>query len=157
MSTLILYMTKHGTTEKMAKLLQHELNETNIQLINLHNEKNPDISGFDKIIIGASIHAGKIQKRIRKFCENNLEQLKTKRIGLFLCCMDEKKVKIQFDNAFPEALRNHSEYNSYFGGEFLLDKMNFLEKAIVKKVAGINNNVSKINLDEIKFFAHKLR
>jgi len=157
MSTLILYMTKHGTTEKMAKLLRNELNESNIHLINLRNENPPDLSKFYKIIIGASIHAGTVQKKIKKFCENNLETLQTKRIGLFLCCMDKNKVKEQFYNAFPEALRLQSDCNSYFGGEFLLDKMNFLEKAVVKKVAGVNDSVSNINQEEIKKFAQRLR
>ena len=67
MKTLILYATRHGCAEKCATKL------------------------------GGSIHAGKIQKGVKDFCAKNLEVLKGKRLGLYLCCMEEgPKAEAQF-------------------------------------------------------------
>jgi menaquinone-dependent protoporphyrinogen oxidase len=64
-----------------------------------------------------------------------------------------EKAQVQFANAYPAELREHASATGLFGGEFNLDMMNFLEKAIVKKVAGVTDNVSKINEEQIKKFA----
>ncbi|SHI45248.1 Flavodoxin domain-containing protein [Desulfosporosinus lacus DSM 15449] len=81
----------------------------------------------------------------------------TKRLGLFLCCMFEgEKAAQQFETTYPKELREHSKANGLFGGEFMVSKMNFIERQIVKKVAGATSDVSKINVEEIERFAKKL-
>lgn len=80
----------------------------------------------------------------------------TKHLGLFLCCMFEgEKAEQQFEATYPKELREHSSANGLFGGEFMISKMNFLERQIVKKVAGVTSDVSKINVEEIERFANK--
>ena len=146
-------MSKHGTTQKVALKIYEKLNNPKVELIDLRKNKNLDISGYSTIIIGGSIHAGMIQKRMKSFCESNLESLLKKKIALFLCCMEEgDKAIAQFENAFPESLRKHSLKNEIMGGEFLFERMNFLEKAIVKKIAGVKGNISKINEQKIEEF-----
>jgi menaquinone-dependent protoporphyrinogen oxidase len=67
-----------------------------------------------------------------------------------------EKALEQFQNAFPEVIRNKAVAHGLFGGEFDFDKMNFMEKAIVKKVANVEHSVSKINYANIKAFAEKI-
>lgn len=155
--TAIIYMSKHGTTQKVASKIYEELNNQKVELIDLRKSKTPDISNFSTIVIGGSIHAGMVQKRLKTFCESNLEDLLKKRIALFLCCMEEgDKAREQFELAYPEALRKHSLKNEIIGGEFLFDKMNFFERAIVKKIAGVKENVSKIDEQKIKELANEI-
>lgn len=156
MSTLIAYITSHGSTEKAAQMLE-ELLDDDVSLVNLKKNSRPDLSSFDTIIIGGSIHAGQIQRRVKRFCQEHLDTLKQKRLGLFLCCMEEgDTAQKQFDEAFPAELRTHAAVTGLFGGEFDFDKMNFFQRAIVKKVAGITESVSKINKDNIHQFAATL-
>jgi len=156
MGTLIVYVTTHGCTEKTAQMLE-ELLEDDVSLVNLKKSSRPDLSWFDTIIIGGSIHAGQIQRRVKSFCQEHLDTLKQKRLGLFLCCMEEgETAQKQFDEAFPAELRTHAAVAGLFGGEFDFDKMNFLQRAIVKKVAGITESVSKIKKDNIHQFAAAL-
>lgn len=156
MSTAIVYMSKHGTTQKLAKMLQEKI-ENDAKLIDLRKVQKPDISIYDTVIIGGSIHAGMIQNRIKKFCESNSELLITKTLGLFLCCMYEEEIAFeQFNIAFPDKLRNHAKASGLLGGEFLFEKMNFFEKLIVKKVSGFKETVSKINMAEVENFAQKM-
>jgi menaquinone-dependent protoporphyrinogen oxidase len=156
MSTLIAYVTTHGCTEKAAQMLKEQLKD-DVTLVNLKKNSRPDLSTFDTIIIGGSIHAGQIQGRVKRFCQDHLETLKQKRLGLFLCCMEEgDTAQKQFDEAFPAELRTHASVTGLFGGEFDFDKMNFFYRAIIKKMAGTTESISKIKKDNIHQFAATL-
>ena len=63
----------------------------------------------------------------------------------------------QFDEAYPAELRDHATASGFFGGAFNFERMNFLEKAIVKKVAKVSESVSKIRDDNILQFASKIQ
>ena len=157
MSTLIVYATRHGCTEKAADILVKNLG-SDVSVANLKENKNPDLTKADTIIVGGSIHAGQIQGKIKKFSKKNLDILKQKRLGLFLCCMEEgKKAQEQFDHAYPAELREHASATGLFGGEFNFDMMNFLERFIIKKIAGTTENVSKIKEEQIKKFAQEIK
>lgn len=153
MNTLIIYATRHGCTEKAVRILEDKL-DGGVAAVNLKENKNPDLSNFDNIIIGGSIHAGQIQGKIKKFYRKNFAVLEQKRLGLFLCCMEEgETAQKQFDESYPVELRDHASATGLFGGEFNLNMMNAFERAIVKKVAGVTDSVSKIKEDQIHQFA----
>jgi menaquinone-dependent protoporphyrinogen oxidase len=156
MATLIVYMTTHGCTEKATRMLMECLKD-NLHIVNLEGVVDPDLSPYDKVVIGGSIHMGEIQKDLKRYCERNTETLLRKKLGLFLCCMfDGDVAKRQFMEAYPEALRNHASAIGMFGGEISLDRMNDLEKMIVKKVAKIDRDISKLNHFAIKQFAEAM-
>jgi len=156
MKTAIIYASKHGCTDKCAHTLANELNN-NAVLINLDVSTDVNFDEFNTVIIGGSIHAGSMNKKIKKFTEKSIDLLNQKKTGLFICCMEEgEKALEQFQTAYPESLRNKAIAHGFFGGEFNFDKMNFFEKAIIKKIAKTDQNVSKINYNNIKEFAQKI-
>jgi menaquinone-dependent protoporphyrinogen oxidase len=143
MKTLIVYGTKHGSAEKCCKLLKSKLSGE-ITTINIKKENVPDLSTFDSVIIGGSIYAGQIQKEIKIFCTNNLDELKSKKVGLFICGLSDDKFEEQLNNAFPKELASCAIAKEYFGGEFIFKNANFLEKFIMKKIAKTDKDVSKL-------------
>jgi menaquinone-dependent protoporphyrinogen oxidase len=146
MKTAIVYMSKHGTTEKVVKIISQHLNHQSYDVFNLRNNKNPDISGYDFVIIGGSIHVGMVQKRVKQFCINNATLLMAKKVGLFLCCMEVgEKATLQFNNAYPVELREHAFYIGLMGGECLTDKMNFFERNLVRMAVGGPEKYPKLN------------
>ncbi|MDX8341554.1 flavodoxin domain-containing protein [Draconibacterium sp. IB214405] len=156
MKTLITYCTTHGCTEKTANELKQFLGGE-VVLVNLKKEAVPELESFDRIIIGGSIHAGQIQKKVKDFCNQNLKKLQDKELGLFICCMEEgEKAEIQLQDAFPEILLRNAKATAYLGGEFNFNKMNFFQKLIVKKVAKVDNSVSKIDYDAIRHFSNQM-
>lgn len=156
MRTLIIFSSSHGTTEKAAQLLKKQLNGE-VELINLKKLSNPPLTDYDSVILGSSIYAGSVKSKVKQFIKQNQKALMTKHLGLFLCCMFEgEKAEQQFETTYPKELREHSKANGLFGGEFMVSKMNFIERQIVKKVAGVTSDVSKINVEEIERFAEKL-
>ena len=156
MKTLIAYCTTHGCTEKTALELKDFLGGE-VQLVNLKKESNPVIKDYERVIIGGSIHAGQIQKRVRDFCNRNVNELKSKELGLFICCMEEgEKARTQLMDAFPEELHRNAKASAYFGGEFNFEKMNFFQKMIIKKVAHVEQSTSKVDHEAIRSFSKKM-
>ena len=151
--TLIVFQTRTGTTEKAARLLAENI-KSNVTLVNLKKDSIPKLNEFSTILVGGSIRASAMQSGLKKFMGKNTSVLLEKNLGLFLCCMEEgATAEKQFNESFPEELRKHATAIGYFGGEFDFEKLNFLERGIVKKVSGINESISKINYKAIEKFA----
>lgn len=152
MKTLIVYASKYGATEKCAEGLSKKL-MGRIDLCNLKKTKTIDISQYDKVAIGGSIYMGKIQKEVREFCSQNLDLLKDKKIGLFICCMrDGEMAETELNDAFPQELIKNAVVKEYFGGEFIFSRMGFLDKIITKKVAKTDQDTSTISEERINRF-----
>lgn len=156
MKTLIAFCSTHGCTEKTANELKEYL-QTNVELCNLKKDQIPSIEKFDRVVVGGSIHAGQIQKRIKDFCNKNEAVLLQKELGLFICCMEEGETAgKQLNEAFSEKLHQNAKAEAYFGGEFNFNKMNFFEKLIVKKVAHVSESTSTIDHEAIRNFSVKM-
>jgi menaquinone-dependent protoporphyrinogen oxidase len=154
--TLIVYATKHGCTEKCAGKLGAAL-FGEVTTLNAKNARKIDLADYGSIAVGGSIHAGRVQRSVRDFCARNLKVLEGKRLGLFLCHMEEgQKAAEQFVAAFPKELVVVATAKGLFGGEFDFDRMNWLEKAMIKKIAKVTASVSKIDEENIAAFARAL-
>lgn len=156
MKTAIIFATHHGTTELVANVIGEQLINDFVDLINIDKMEHIDLTPYQRVIIGGSIHAGMIQKSVREFCSHNLEALLAKQVGLFICGMNDKQWEQELENAFPEKLRNHSDSNRIMGGEFKVEEMNIVEKFLVKKITGVSSSVSNILHDQIEEFVGDL-
>ncbi|MEO5905187.1 MAG: flavodoxin domain-containing protein [Saprospiraceae bacterium] len=157
MKNLIVYMSHHGTTRKVALKLAQNLGESSSTVIDLGAEEVPNIAAYDTILIGGSIHFGRIQKKIQNFCTLNQSDLLHKQIGLFLCAIENYEMKSEFEHSFPEKLRNHATACGIFGGELVFTKMNLIEKIFTKLVYGIKADKSEINTEAINLFLNKIK
>lgn len=155
MSTLVVYASKYGCTEKCAKMIANEL-EGEVDLINLRTTRDIDLSKYDKIIVGGSIYIGKIQKEVTAFCSKYLDVLRNKSTGLYICGMQDDAIETEINSNFPQELLEIAEAKEHFGGEFIFEKMNFMEKMIVKKVSKITSNKSNILENNIHKFAQAM-
>jgi menaquinone-dependent protoporphyrinogen oxidase len=151
MKTAIIYTSKHGTTEKVAQMIAGRLSDNQVSLIDLKKDARPDINPFEKIILGTPVYAGTPSKTMQRFSRENIEILKQKRLALFVCGMelDETKQQQELTNAYPQELHEYAVSKCFAGGEFLFEKMNFVERAIIKRIAKADKSVSQIREDEI--------
>jgi menaquinone-dependent protoporphyrinogen oxidase len=156
MRNLIIYASKHGTTEKCSRILSTYL-DGYTTIINIAREKLPELDYYDTIITGGSIHVGQIQKSIKKFCNSNETYLTEKRLGLFIChMMDGDAAVYEFETAFPEKLKEIALAKGMFGGELILNKMNVFEKFLTKRVNKIYGTASMLNEQAIREFADRI-
>ena len=125
-----------------------------VRIIDLAKTRQPHLNGYERIIIGGSIHVGRIQREIRTFCDKHSEMLLEKKLGLYICCMetDELKRQKEFDDAFSAVLKEHASAKAIMGGEFLLEKMNFIERLVVRKVANTRESVYDIDTEAVEKF-----
>lgn len=156
MKTAIIYATHHGTTEMVAKKIQQHLLPLQVDLINLAHNKQPDISSYHRIVVGSSIHAGKNQSVVQKFCATNMHELLQKQVALYLCCLNEKEFEQSIAYAYPKILRNHAFSVELVGGEFKTFKMNFIERFLVKKIVGVTQPQSLMNHENINRLLSKM-
>jgi len=157
-STAIIFISRHGTTEKVANMIKDSLGGEQVALYNLKRQRNPDISQFNRIIIGGSIHAGRIQSRMARFCKKNEDSLLSKELGIYLCCLASGDAAIrEFNKAYPEKLRQHAKAKAFMGYELYFEKMNPLYRIIMKKISGEKNDVSKLDMQALEKFLHDIR
>jgi menaquinone-dependent protoporphyrinogen oxidase len=165
MSTLIIYATKHGCVKSCAEKLSQGLTGK-VDIINIKERGISNLDVYDKVVIGGSIYAGRIQKEISDFCSTNLSVLKEKKTGLFICCMVKNNEEAQINGSFPEELLTSAVVKESFGGEFKFKDMNFAEKVITKMVSkalskkdgsmaisDMKQDMSTISEDKINKFA----
>lgn len=155
MKRLIIYSSKYGCTEscvqRLAAILPGE-----VDVLNLNSRENADISLYDQVIMGGSIYAGQAPKLLREFSNKNLPLLRSKKIALFLCCFEQgENAKAYIERTFPADLVKQAVATGFFGWELHFAKMNRFERWIVKKIAKVDHDVSKIDDDAIRAMAMK--
>jgi menaquinone-dependent protoporphyrinogen oxidase len=156
MSTLIAYSSTLGCTEQCVSKLKKDLGE-GVGLIRISRRSRYNLQPYDNIIIGGSIHAGMIQRSVYKFCENYLDVLLQKQVGLFVCCIDpEADEKEIIARAFPDKLVEHALASGFFGGELNIKKMNLLQKIMTRKAARLQKEPD-IDFQKILAFAKKMQ
>ena len=154
MKTAIIYTSKKGTTKKVAHHIADKLGTENSELIDIKKNKNIEFSKYDMIVLGSPIYAGNPANSMRKFYSKYMQELVNRPLSLFVCGMEDQydKRQVELNNAYPEQLIKHSKASGFMGGEFLFEKMNFLEKAIIKKIAKTDKSVSSIDVGNIDLF-----
>ena len=159
MKIAIIYDSKYGTTEKVSISIADKLMEANeVELFALKKNPDPDISGFDMVILGSPIYAGQASSKIKSFCKVNEAVLLQKKIALFICGMhpEKKEQEKELQNAYPEVLQKKAIAVGFLGGEFLFEKMNFFERMIIKKIAKTTTSVHQIDWNAMEDFIKKI-
>ncbi|MBN2219786.1 MAG: flavodoxin domain-containing protein [Kosmotogaceae bacterium] len=132
MKTAIIYSTRSGTAEKCSEKLSKMLSGESV-VINIKKVSSPDLSEYDAVIVGASIRIGKVQKEITEFVQKNLETLKEKRLGVFLCMgAGEESFSDYLSQNFPKEFLDKCTAKGFFGGEFNLERLGFLSRMMLK-------------------------
>ncbi len=149
---LIFYGTRYGATEgvagKMAELIREKGSQAEVyNLKDLPDDRIPDFSNYDGILIGSSIRIGQWTRDVKKFIGNKAEELnkfKGKK-GFYVCSGyasnpdTYEKVKVEYTTDACEKLGvKKLDLFDAFGG--LMDftdtsRMGWLEKKILKKAA----------------------
>ena len=88
-SALILYATREGQTEKIARRISEHLESYGVDVC-LFNARDSvttddiDLSSFDVLVFGASMHAGGLEDELVDYINKHREQIERKRRSFFL-------------------------------------------------------------------------
>lgn len=112
MCTLIAYGSNNGITKDLALSLSEKLN-SDVEVRNTKYNSSFYLDKYENILIGINLVDGEISKEIRKFIENNIEEFKFKKLGVFTINKDEHQIN-SIRNNLPEEFKNLIEFKEHF-------------------------------------------
>jgi len=157
MKTLIVYASKYGCTEDCANSLKEKLPD-DVTVFNIKNDpKQIELNQYDTIIIGGSIYVGRVSKKLRAYCESNLNAILKKNIGVFLCSALTDQFNDTLKNNFPLLLLDNAKTSKLFGSEDRLERMNFMDKMMIKAITKGDYSGFRISHSSIDEFASEIK
>ena len=150
MKTLIVYGTNYGTAEKVAKAIKDKISDQ-VEIVNIKKDSVPNLSEFNKIVIGSGVKIGMIKKELKSWMNNNCDEIISKKLFLFLCASTTKAEEIEkiWSTNYPKKILSSAITKISVGGVLDFNKMGFFDKLIIKKVTGQNESSSNLKADEI--------
>ncbi|WP_047049474.1 menaquinone-dependent protoporphyrinogen IX dehydrogenase [Vibrio mexicanus] len=91
MKALLLYSSREGQTKKILEFIDKELSDYQCDLVDLHQITAVDWDSYDKVLIGASIRYGHLNKLLYKFISANLSQLQSNKVAFFCVNLTARK------------------------------------------------------------------
>lgn len=144
MKALIVYGTRYGSAEKISQEIGNVLiNEgVEVEVLDSKEIKKFDTTPYDLVVVGSGIKMGSWTKSALKFMENHQNDLKDKKVALFVSCTanrDEKLIKEAqekyLDGVAEKYLINPPLSTGLFGGVIDPDgKYGIMDKVILKMV-----------------------
>ncbi|MEL7498648.1 MAG: menaquinone-dependent protoporphyrinogen IX dehydrogenase [Planctomycetota bacterium] len=132
MKTLIVYYSKYGQTEKIAKRIATVLEQhgEQVQIVDANQQKSVDsIDGFERVLIGSPIYSGSHSRQVKKFISRFKSKLSEKQTAFFSVsasaaggeeqranatqCMDQFLEQCQFQPDFRTILPGSLPYSKY--------------------------------------------
>ena len=110
------------------------------------------IDEYETIIIGGGIHAGHLSGALRRFCSKHEEQLRTKRLGLFICSTDKENHEKQFVDNFSQSLLDAAVAKGWFGGRIIFAEQKGIMRLILKKILKGERDVFEEKPEAVKAF-----
>ena len=152
MATIILYATKYGATEQIAKRISKLLDDAPYH--NLNDANLPTLEDFDTIILGTSVYAGSTRKEAKQFLSKHKAVLAEKNISFFLSGLSQSKDDPDtfYKKNFPADLLNKAQATAFLGGIFDPEKTTAAERMIIKLVAQQTTFINTISERKIKEF-----
>lgn len=138
MKILIIYATKTGCTEDLARRVGSALRTAGGDVRVIPVESAPSPEGFDAVIVGSGVRAGKWHRPATDWVVANAGRLGRKPLALFTCCLTMKDGQqkagevLAYTKPMLQATRLSPIGIGLFAGWFVPEKFGFLEKTILK-------------------------
>lgn len=135
MKGIILYTSKTGVTEDIAKQIQKE-STFDLDLVKLKKKMDTvDFQNYDFIIIGTPTYVSRSPKIMRDFVLSNSTSLLSRPLFVFTVGGEPNvDLEISLPLSFPKEVVSNIKIKKYLGGEFRFDKMKGISRFILKAV-----------------------
>ena len=88
---LLLHSSREGQTVKILHYIEEKLGNVECETKDVHLIDALNLSGYDKVIIGASIRYGHLNKKLYRFIEAHLDQLNKANAAFFCVNLTARK------------------------------------------------------------------
>ncbi len=143
MNILILYGTTEGQTRKIARFMGDHLQSLGHRVTLADASDNPpDPGGFDRVIIGASIHIHKYQSAVQHYVTNYAPKLNSMPSAFFSVCLavasDDEQEHLEAQKIMNDFLGQSGWkplIREQFAGALLYTKYDFFKRMIMKMIS----------------------
>lgn len=92
MKALLLYSTREGQTKKIMHNIAEQLDGYECQFVDLHECQQMDLTQYDKVLVGASIRYGSLNKKLYQFIDGHKDQLNKVNAAFYCVNLTARKV-----------------------------------------------------------------
>ena len=138
---LVAYASKYGSTKEIAEKIGESIKGEGLDVDVLSAEKVKDINGYQGVVIGSASYIGMWRKEANNFVKKYEQPLARMPVWIFSSGPAEKGDPVQLMKGwlYPTALKPVIENIkpkdiTVFHGNINVDKMNFIEKQMIKMV-----------------------
>lgn len=138
---LVAYATKYGATKEIAEEIGNVLRQAGLLTDVLPVNKVRDLNPYRAVILGSAVYIGRWRKEAVKFLQVHEPALTERQVWLFSSgpTGEGDAVDLLQGWRFPEAQQQLAERIqprdiTVFHGDVNVNKLNFLEKAMIKNV-----------------------
>jgi len=139
-----IYYSKQGSTEKCGQYIKNKNQE--MIMWNLKDGNPKDVAEDDQVILASGIYIGKINKKVIEFIKELKENNNNKNSILLICGAQEDEKEATIEKNLEGNIGIFSRV-VFAGHTYNMKKMNFMEKAIIKKVSGVKSDEDKIKYE----------
>lgn len=122
--TVVIFISKFGCTKNAAQYIAEKIDA---DIFNLKTQSVIDLSRFKRVLFGTGVYAGKPNKAVVEFVEQNKGQLDGRRVGLFMCCSKD-------DESGDEQCKNISAMLGIEGAVFFANQRRNIKNGESPKV-----------------------
>jgi menaquinone-dependent protoporphyrinogen oxidase len=144
---LVAYATKHGATAEIAEKIGQVLRQAGLQADVLSVDHVKDLTPYNAIVLGSAVYIGQWRKEAAKFLQANETTLSERQVWLFSSGPTGKGDPVELLKGWrlpkslqPVADRIRARDIAVFHGDVNMEKLNFIEKWMIKKVNALSGD-----------------
>ncbi|MBW3698353.1 menaquinone-dependent protoporphyrinogen IX dehydrogenase [Vibrio sp. T187] len=169
---LFLYSSREGQTKKILHYIEEELSEFECDVLDLHTTVDIDFSVYDRVLIGASIRYGHLNKKLYAFIQSNLQQLQKSKVAFFCVNLTARKEEQGKDtpegSAYIKTFLTKSPWQpeliGVFAGALYYPRYKWFDRVMIRFImtmTGGETDTSKeveyTNWQKVSLFAEKFK
>lgn len=169
---LLLYSTREGQTKKILHFIEKRLSDYECDSIDLHSVDSVDLNQYDKVLIGASIRYGHLNKKLYKFIECNLNALIESKAAFFCVNLTARKEDQGKDtpegSAYIKTFLKKSPWQpeliGVFAGALYYPRYNWFDRTMIKFIMNMTGGetdttkeIEYTNWEKVTLFADKFK
>lgn len=169
---LFLYSSREGQTKKILHYIDEQLPDFDCELVDLHNVEAMDFSQYDRVLIGASIRYGHLNKKLYQFIKKNLTQLEQSKVAFFCVNLTARKEDQGKDtpegSAYIRKFLTKSPWKptliGVFAGALYYPRYSWFDRTMIKFIMSMTGGetdttkeVEYTNWEKVALFADKFK
>lgn len=148
MNVLVVYATKTGVTEDIAKRLK-ESSKQSLDVVSVKACTNEQLMKAEAFVLGAGVYIGKLHRKMRSFMKRHASRLLEKPLLMYVCAGEpEENLDDVLEISVPKNIQDHASRVLHTGGQFRYERMKPLTRWLIKAVQKNRDDASEPTINE---------